>query len=74
MQNDFLTFYDRKVTPSYSVSRVDKNQSCFSPGVCFACLRASYFTVRSIETIKTFLPIFIIFGYVIRFSFLSGNH
>ena len=40
----------------------------------FDCLRASYFTVRSIDTIMTFLPIFINFAYITRFSFLSGNH
>ena len=34
----------------------------------------AYFTVRSIDTIITFLSIFIIFAYITRFSFLSGNH
>ena len=40
----------------------------------FDCLRASYFTVRSIDTIITFLPIFSIFAYITCFSFLCGNH
>ena len=35
----------------------------------FDCLRASYFTVRSIDTIITFLPIFSIFAYITCFSF-----
>ena len=40
----------------------------------FDCLRVSYLTVRSIDTIITFLPIFIIFAYITRFSFLGWNH
>ena len=67
-----LTGNPRPLTPPQEMIKI--LICCFSPGFLFYCLRASYFNVRSIDAIKTFLPIFIIFAYIIRFSFLSGNH
>ena len=73
MQNDFLAFMP-KTTHSPQVillhEMIKMLICCFSSGVLFYfdCLRASYFTVRSIDTMITFLPIFIIFGYITSFT------
>ena len=77
MQNDILAFMtgnSRQVILPHKMIKI--LICCFSPSFLFYfdCLRASYFTVRSIDTIKTFHPIFISFAYISRFSFLSGNH
>ena len=69
MQNDFLAFMtgnSRQVILPHKMIKI--LICCFSPSFLFYfdCLRASYFTVRSIDTIKTFLPIFISFKGVDR--------
>ena len=77
MRNDFLAFMTGNLRQVILPQEMIKILiCCFSPGFLFYfdCLRASYFAVRSIDTIITFPHIFIIFAFITRFSFLNGNH